>query len=90
MNKNNFYTIDSIIELKFTDSQIRDISYNSFYPEIKKLQKNRSKVLVEKQNDCKLIFKVESSDITAFRASMNEIISLGKIIDSTLEIAEIS
>ncbi|MFX1346388.1 MAG: KEOPS complex subunit Pcc1 [Promethearchaeota archaeon] len=90
MNKNNFYTIDSIIELKFTDSQIRDISYNSFYPEIKKLQTNRSKVLVEKQNDCKLIFKVESSDITAFRASMNEIISFGKIIDSTLEIAEIS
>jgi len=90
MNKNNVFTIDSVIELKFTDSQIRDISYNSFYPEIKKLQTNRSKVLVEKKNDCKLIFKVESSDITAFRASMNEIISLGKIIDSTLQIAEIS
>ncbi len=90
MNKNNVFTIDSVIELKFTDSQIRDISYNSFYPEIKKLQTNRSRVLVEKKNDCKLIFKVESSDITAFRASMNEIISLGKIIDSTLQIAEIS
>lgn len=90
MNNNKLFTIESIIELKFNDSQIRDISYNSFYPEIKKLQTNRSKVLVEKQHDCKLVFKVESNDITAFRASMNEIISFGKIIDNTLQIAEIS
>ena len=88
MNKN--FTIESMIELNFNDSQIRDISYNSFIPEIKKLQTNRSKVLVEKQYDCKLVFKVESCDITAFRASMNEIISFGKVIDNTLQIAEIS
>ena len=90
MNKNELFTIESIIEINFNDSQIRDISYNSFIPEIKKLQTNRSKVLVEKQNDYKLVFKVESCDITAFRASMNEIISFGKVIDNTLQIAEIS
>jgi len=90
MNKNKLFTIESIIKLDFNDSHIRDISYNSFIPEIKKLQTNRSKVLVEKQNDCKLVFKVESCDITAFRASMNEIISFGKVIDNTLQIAEIS
>ncbi|MFX0081328.1 MAG: KEOPS complex subunit Pcc1 [Candidatus Hodarchaeota archaeon] len=90
MKINKPFTIKSIIELNFNDSQIRDISYNSFIPEIKKLQTYRSKVLVNKQDDSKLVFKVESCDITAFRASMNEIISFGKVIDSTIKIAEIS
>jgi tRNA threonylcarbamoyladenosine modification (KEOPS) complex Pcc1 subunit len=90
MKNNSHFTIESKIELNFNNSQIRDISYNSFIPEIKKLQTNRSKVLIDKQDDCKLVFKVESCDITAFRASMNEIISFGKVIDSTVQIAEIS
>ncbi|MFW9879986.1 MAG: KEOPS complex subunit Pcc1 [Candidatus Thorarchaeota archaeon] len=90
MNKNKLFTIESIIKLNFNNPQIRDISYNSFIPEIKKLQTNRSKVLVEKLNENKLVFKIESYDITAFRASMNEIINFGKVIDNILQIAEIS
>ncbi|MFX1374881.1 MAG: KEOPS complex subunit Pcc1 [Promethearchaeota archaeon] len=90
MNQSKNFTIESIIQIYFKDSQTRDISYNSFIPEIKKLQTNRSKILIEKKNHHALIFKIESNDITAFRASINEIISFGKIIDNTMQLAEIS
>lgn len=90
MSQNRIFSITSSIELKFNDSETRDISYNSFIPGIKRLQTNRSKVLVEKRNSNILIFKIESNDITAFRASINEIISFGKIIDNTIRITEIS
>ncbi len=90
MSQNQTFSIKSWIELKFSDSETRDISFNSFIPELKKLQTNRSKVLVEKKNSNFLIFKIESNDITAFRASINEIISFGKIIDNTVRITEIS
>ena len=90
MNQAKPFTIESTIEFAFNETHLRDISYNSFIPEIKKLQTNRSQVLIEKKNQLKLIFKVESNDITAFRASVNEIISFGKIIDNTLQIPDIS
>jgi len=88
MNQDNVFTIGSIIELKFNDPQTRDISYNSFIPEIEKLQTKRSKLEIEKRNRNILLFKIESNDITAFRASINEIISFGKIIDNTVRITE--
>ncbi|MFW9823430.1 MAG: KEOPS complex subunit Pcc1 [Candidatus Thorarchaeota archaeon] len=90
MSQNETFSIRSWIELKFNNSEIRDLSYNSFIPEIQKLQTNRSKVFLEKKNSDLLIFKIEGSDITAFRASINEIISFGKIIDNTIKITEIS
>lgn len=90
MNQPTQFTIESTIEFDFKESQLRDISYNSFIPEIKKLQTNRSKILIEKKNHQKLIFRIESNDITAFRASMNEIISFGKIIENTIQLSEIS
>ena len=90
MSQNSIFTIKSCIELKFNDSEVRDISYNSFIPGMQKLQTNRSKVFVEKRNSNILAFKIESNDITAFRASTNEIISLGKIIDNIITITEIS
>ena len=90
MSQNRIFSIESYIELKFNDYETRDISYNSFIPEIAKLQTNRAKVLVEKKNSNILNFKIESNDITAFRASINEIINFGKIIDNTINITEIS
>ena len=90
MNREKPFTIESVIEFEFNKSQLRDISYNSFIPEMKKLQTNRSKVLIEKKSQRILLFKVESDDITAFRASINEIISFGKIIDNTLQLPDIS
>ena len=90
MSQNRIFSIESLVELKFNNSETRDISYNSFIPGIKKLQTNRSKVFIEKRNPNVLIFKIESNDITAFRASINEIISFGKVIDDTISITEIS
>ncbi len=90
MNQTTLFTIESTIELNFENSHLRDISYNSFIPEIKKLQTNRSKILVEKKNQHQLVFQIESNDITAFRASMNEIVSFGKIIENTVQLPEIS
>jgi tRNA threonylcarbamoyladenosine modification (KEOPS) complex Pcc1 subunit len=90
MNQDSLFTIGSTVEFQFNNSHIRDNSYNSFIPEIQKLQTKRSKIVIEKKNKTMLLFKIESNDITAFRASMNEIISFGKIIDSTISITEIS
>jgi len=90
MNQTTLFTIESTIELLFENSHLRDISYNSFIPEIKKLQTKRSKILVEKKNQHQLVFQIESNDITAFRASMNEIVSFGKIIENTVQLPEIS
>jgi tRNA threonylcarbamoyladenosine modification (KEOPS) complex Pcc1 subunit len=90
MSQNNIFSIESRIELKFNDSETRDISYNSFIPGIEKLQTNRSIVLMEKKPSNILTFKIQSKDITAFRASINEVISLGKIIDNIVSLTEIS
>ncbi len=90
MSQNRIFSISSSIELKFNNSETRDRSYNSFIPDIKKLQTNRSKVLMEKKNSKILIFKIESNDITAFRASVNEVINFGKIVDNVVRISEIS
>jgi tRNA threonylcarbamoyladenosine modification (KEOPS) complex Pcc1 subunit len=90
MNQKNSFSINTVVELLFNDSQTRDISYNSFIPEIQKLQTKRSSIVIEKKNKNMLLFKIESRDITAFRASMNEIISFGKIIDNTIKLANIS
>jgi len=89
MNKNNFYTIKSTLELKFKTSKLCDISYNSFLPEFNIVKSKRSTISMKKE-EYSLIFQIDSNDITAFRASINEIISFGKVIDNTLKIVEIS
>lgn len=86
MNNNNLFSIKSSVQLQFVNSQLRDMAYNSFLPEIKKLQTKRSKVAMEKSNNL-LVFDIECTDITAFRASISEIISFGKIIESTKKLS---
>ncbi|MCK4686956.1 MAG: hypothetical protein KAT66_02405 [Candidatus Lokiarchaeota archaeon] len=88
MNPTNYFTIKATIEIIFKNPQLRDISYNSFSPEFKRLQTKRSVVLMEKKSNNSLSFQIESQDITAFRATLNEIISFGKIIDNTLKITD--
>ena len=87
MNQSNFYIIKSKIELQFQTAFNRDISYNSFLPDLNKIKSTRSKVEIEKSNKS-ITFYIESADITAFRASINDIISFGKIIESTLKLCE--
>ena len=85
MNQSNQFTIKATVELKFANSKTRDISYNSFLPELEKLNTKRSKIKIEKKENL-LIFHIESSDITAFRASISDIIGFGRIIENTLQL----
>ncbi|MFX1256459.1 MAG: KEOPS complex subunit Pcc1 [Promethearchaeota archaeon] len=87
MNQVNYYSIQSTIELKFNNPETRDISYNSFLPEYNELKSKRSKIIIKKKNNS-LIFYIKSTDITAFRASINDIIALGKIIEQTIKMCE--
>lgn len=85
MNPNSHFSIKSTIELHFKSSQLRNISYTSFLPDLKKLQTKRSNISIEKTNNESILLNIESKDITAFRASINEIISFGKIIENTMK-----
>jgi tRNA threonylcarbamoyladenosine modification (KEOPS) complex Pcc1 subunit len=87
MSQKNSFSINSTIEFEFKNSQIRDFSYNSFLPEFYKLQTSRSSVVMEKKENS-LLFIIECSDITAFRASISDIIGFGKIIDNCIELCE--
>lgn len=87
MNKENYYNIKSVIELNFKNPELCEISYNSFLPEFNNRRSTRSKTIIEKKGKS-LIFHIESNDITAFRASINEIINFGKIIEDTVRIID--
>ena len=87
MSQKSYYSVKSTLELVFDNSQTRDYSYNSYLPEFKRLQTARSKVMMEKGNQS-LHFSIESEDITAFRASISDIIALGKIINDAIELCE--
>ena len=88
MSRNNYFSIKSSIEFIFDNTQIRDISYNSFLPEFKRLKTKRSEISIEKKNSLSINFEIKSSDITAFRASVNEITSFGKIIAESIKIVD--
>ncbi|MFX0072764.1 MAG: KEOPS complex subunit Pcc1 [Candidatus Hermodarchaeota archaeon] len=87
MNSSNYYTIQSEIRFNFIDPNYRDFSFNSFLPDLKKGTSKRSKIIMNKDSNS-LIFTIKSSDITAFRASVNDIINFGKIIDGTLALCK--
>jgi tRNA threonylcarbamoyladenosine modification (KEOPS) complex Pcc1 subunit len=86
MSDTSFFSIQSTITFSFDNSQIRDISYTSFLPEHQKTRAKRSLITMQKKEPSSLEFSVKSQDITAFRASMNDIITFGKIIDKVLDL----
>ena len=59
MNQNSYYSINSTIELKFDNSHVRDISYNSFLPELKQIRSKRSQIKMEKENNSPTKFRLE-------------------------------
>lgn len=81
------FSIQSTIKLLFKNSDLCAFCHNAFSPELNSIESKRSKILMEKK-DKSLIFTIESKDITAFRASVDEIISFGKVIDNTIHISE--
>lgn len=85
MKGKNSFLIKSSIELIFTNPNFSRFAYESFLPEMNSKKSDRSIINMRLNNES-LVFDIESRDITAYRASINEIINLGKIIDDTLEI----
>ncbi len=74
--------IISRIEIEFKDEEIRDISYNSFIPELSQLSRKRTSLNIEKGKNS-IIFIVTATDITAFRAAVSDIINFGKILEKS-------
>ena len=89
MNTDNSYKIKSSLEIQFKNSHLCDISYNSFLPEFN-IQKSKRSTISLLKKEKSLMFQIESNDITAFRASVNEIISFGRTLDGVLKIVEIT
>ena len=87
MEKSTSFKIKSTIEILFKNPDLCTISYNSFLPEFNIQKSKRSKISLQKQEKS-LIFQIESNDITAFRASINEIISYGRILEGVLKIVK--
>jgi len=87
MSSEHPFLIVSQVEFKYSNPQIRDFSYNSFLPELRYSKKWRSKITMKKRKNS-LLFNITSSDITAFRAAISDIISLGKVIESSLELCK--
>jgi tRNA threonylcarbamoyladenosine modification (KEOPS) complex Pcc1 subunit len=87
MDNNNYYNIKSTLEIHFKNSELCNISYNSFLPEFNIQKSKRSTISLQKEEKS-LVFQIESSDIIAFRASINEIISFGRTLDGVLKIVE--
>ena len=81
------FSIQSTIKLLFNKHELCSYSYNAFYPELSSIESKRSTISMEQKGNS-LIFSIESKDITAFRASVNEIVSFGKIIDDTIHLSE--
>ncbi|MBN1215173.1 MAG: hypothetical protein JXA99_06985 [Candidatus Lokiarchaeota archaeon] len=88
MYKQDDYSIKSSVNFYFKTSEIRDISFNTFLPEFNKINSKRSKLTMEKEGENNLKFYIESNDITAFRASINEIITFGKIFENIIDIIQ--
>ena len=85
MNKDNYLIIKSTLEFQFTSPELCNYSYNSLLPEFKIQKLKRSTISINKKENS-LIFSIESKDITAFRATINEIISFGRIFEGVLNV----
>ncbi|MBY9008000.1 MAG: hypothetical protein KGD63_14760 [Candidatus Lokiarchaeota archaeon] len=86
MKKQNDCSIKSSIEFYFNNTKNRDISFITFLPEFNKINSKRSRITMEKEGENYLKFYIDSNDITAFRASINEIITFRKIYENIIEL----
>ena len=77
-NQKNF-SIESQVVIKFSNPNLCNIAYQSFLPDFNTKSSPRSKIKMEKIHSS-VIFNIISVDITAFRASIIEIINFGRII----------
>ena len=85
MAQSSPFSIKSTLMLEFTDSKICEFAYNTFLPEFNRLKAKRSQIAMD-QKESSLIFEIQSQDITAFRATISDIIALGKIVENTIDL----
>ena len=85
MNNSNALIIKSTLEFQFKTPELCNYSHNSILPEFNVQKSKRSTISLKKEENS-LIFLIESKDITAFRATINEIISFGRIFEGVLNI----
>ncbi len=85
MENQKIFSIESQVIIKFSNSNLCDVAYQSFLPDFNTKKSPRSTITMEKKSNS-LTFNIKSIDITAFRASINEIINNFRIFDHTLEI----
>ncbi|MHA1105477.1 MAG: KEOPS complex subunit Pcc1 [Promethearchaeota archaeon] len=85
MENQKSFSIESQVVIKFSNFNLCNVAYQSFLPDFNTKISPRSKITMVKKNSS-LIINIKSIDITAFRASINEIINLARIFDDTLEI----
>jgi tRNA threonylcarbamoyladenosine modification (KEOPS) complex Pcc1 subunit len=86
MEKRSSFTIKSTIELQFKTTNLCNMAYNAYLPEFNIKKSKRSDISLEKLEKS-LVFNIESNDITAFRATVNEIVNFGKIIEETYQLS---
>lgn len=87
MESNSPFQITATIALKFKNEDLCDIALKSFLPEFNLKTTKRSKISMDKQENS-IVFFIQSNDITAFRASISEIVSLGKVIENSVKLIE--
>ena len=86
-NRSHSFLIKSDVEFQFERSELRDMAYEAYLPELETLNTKRSSMEMTKVGAISLKFTMRSSDITAFRASSSDLISFGKIIEGTQKLA---
>ncbi|TFG00104.1 MAG: hypothetical protein EU541_03270 [Promethearchaeota archaeon] len=88
MSSQKSYSIESTITFNFDNSDLRDFSFKAYHPELEIFKTDRSNIIMSKKDSRNLEFKIKSRDITAFRASINDIISFGKVFEGVSSLCE--
>ncbi|MHA1272720.1 MAG: KEOPS complex subunit Pcc1 [Promethearchaeota archaeon] len=86
-SKKSSFSVESTIKFTFQNPKFTEFAYNTFLPELKQSKTWRSTIEMNENNN-QLEFYIKSSDITAFRAAVSDIISLGKIVESTINMCK--
>ena len=85
MGNKNTFSIESRVKINFSNSELCNTAYQSILPDFNTKSSHRSQISLEKK-DSSLIFHIESIDITAFRASISDIINFVRIMNDITEI----
>lgn len=86
----NAVKVNAEVRFEFETTEMLDIFFASFYPELDSLPTKRTKFTISKIEPPKptALFHIESEDLTAFRATINHFILFASIIEKTIKLIE--